>query len=137
MSALPEGERNQPAKNETRLATGEAAATLVEALQVQADVQRRLRDANLRLEAARAAGAEDTLFLWQADADREAEMRVYFHRQEELDVLACQLERLDDRLPTAAERVRLEEEFEAELQTGGDLWMEIVSYIGELGTTDI
>ena len=84
--------------------------------------------------AARAAGTHELLYCWHDD-DREADMRVYFVLDEDLEIVACQLDQIDDRTPTRQERLRYETDFDAEMQAGGDLWLAVASRIWDRSAT--
>lgn len=125
MSALPNRTPHGPRKNCT--ATELLVATLRD--QASAGEQIRLRDS--RIAQARLHDAAELPYPWQTNDGREAELRVYYQPGEEAEVVATQLLCIDFRSPTTLERVRYEDEFDAELAQSGELSRDLASRIWE------
>jgi hypothetical protein len=108
-----------------------ASALLRDALTEQAKAKALANRSPSRAEWARQRNAEQLLFPWITADGREADMSVYYEVTNVVTVLADELNQIDNRAPTARERLQYEEEFSSEMEAAGDTWDQVASYIWE------
>lgn len=126
MSTQPRPDRNSSERSSEHL------DPLINGHLGQANAHILVRQMQQRVDRAANSGAKSFEYWWQTPDDREAQVRVHYRVVERLvDVVAYELIEIDYRQPTVTECAAYQEEFDAEMQAGGVLWCEILSFVSE------
>ena len=104
---------------------------LTAALKSAADARGELQRIDEQINRALQSGADEFDFAWRIEDERDAQMHVYFQGGEELEILACRLQAIDERPPSIQERLQYEPAFIDQLHAGGDLWLQVASHLWE------
>ena len=126
MSANP-----QPNPDPSGRERAEASSLLASALTDKAVLHARIDRRTTEIESAKRQGADSFAYSWALADGREADISVFYRYDGSLDVLAVDLLRIDEQIPTMRERLELEEEFLAEIESGGSTWESLTSFIWE------
>jgi hypothetical protein len=106
-------------------------APLVDALVSQAEARAEMQQREKRIAEARDREADEFVFTWQTEDEREAEFCIYYSAHADVEILATELLQLEGREATLQERLRCEQDFEGQLASEGELWSQVESHLWE------